>query len=419
MDKALIKNITALFGIQGMNYVIPLITLPYLVRVLDPIGYGSLGFSLAIVQYCCILTDYGFNLSATQQVAVHRDDKQKVSEIFWSVIVCKVLMATISLLLMVLTIEFVPKLKEVSDIIYASLLMVLGNLIFPTWLFQGMEKMGTIAVANIISRLFAIPLIFFFVLKPEDAYIAALITSFTTIIAGLISLYLILRNHWIVWFKPSFLDLKKMMSDGWHVFISTAAVSLYTSSTTVILGFISGPVAVGYFVAADKLRQAAQGLITPVAQSFYPRINSTMVKSKAEGFTLIRTLLKWQGGGAFLISLAIFIFAPIIIDLAYGDTYKPAIRVLYLMAWLPFIVSISNVFGIQTLLVLGFKSIFSRILIAAGFINLLLIFPLTFLYSETGAAYSVLITEIAVTLMMFVVIIKKKLSVFKGEANEV
>ncbi|WP_152598444.1 oligosaccharide flippase family protein, partial [Aeromonas lacus] len=83
MDKTLFKNIASLFGIQGMNYLIPLITLPYLVRVLDPIGYGSLGFALAIVQYCCMLTDYGFNWSVTQQIAVYRDDKLKVSKLFW------------------------------------------------------------------------------------------------------------------------------------------------------------------------------------------------------------------------------------------------------------------------------------------------------------------------------------------------
>ena len=127
MDKTLFKNIASLFGIQGMNYLIPLITLPYLVRVLDPVGYGSLGFSLAIVQYCCMLTDYGFNLSATQQIAVHRDDKGKVSKLFWSVLACKAGMALFSSLIVSVAIYFVPKLNDVSIIIYSGLLMVLGR----------------------------------------------------------------------------------------------------------------------------------------------------------------------------------------------------------------------------------------------------------------------------------------------------
>ncbi|MFQ1802258.1 flippase [Aeromonas veronii] len=419
MDKTLFKNIASLFGIQGMNYLIPLITLPYLVRVLDPIGYGSLGFSLAIVQYCCMLTDYGFNLSITQQIAVYRDDKLKVSKLFWSVLFCKMGMAILSLLAVSIAVYFVPKLNEVSLIVYSGLLMVLGNVLFPTWLFQGKEKMGWIAISNITARLLAIPLIFIFVNKPEHAYIAALITSLTTILAGYIGLYFVWRQKWVIWYRPTFSDVAEMLRDGWHVFISTAAISLYTTSTTVILGFISGPIAVGYFVAADKLRQAVQGLITPFFQALYPRVNATMAKSREEGFLLIRKILKWQGIFTFSLSIAIFLTAPLMISLAYGEQYDAAVPVLFLMAWLPFVVGLSNVFGMQTLLVLGYKAIFSKILMMAGVINVIFILPLTYYNAEVGAATSVLLTEIIVTIVMVVVIIKKKIPLFKGNLNAV
>lgn len=419
MDKTLFKNIASLFGIQGMNYLIPLITLPYLVRVLDPIGYGSLGFALAIVQYCCMLTDYGFNLSVTKQVAVYRDDKVKVSKLFWSVLCCKVGMAILSVLAVSIAVYFVPKLNDVSLIIYSGLLMVLGNVLFPTWLFQGKEKMGWIAISNITARLLAIPLIFIFVNKPEHAYVAALITSLTTILAGCIGLYFVWRKKWVIWYPPTFTDLVEMLRDGWHVFISTAAISLYTTSTTVILGLISGPIAVGYFVAADKLRQAMLGLITPFFQALYPRVNATMARSKEEGFLLIRNILKWQSIFTFILSVVMFMTAPLMISLAYGDQYGAAVPVLLLMAWLPFVIGLSNVFGMQTLLVLGYKAIFSQILMMAGLINIVLILPLTYYNAEVGAATSVLITEVIVTTVMAVVIIKKKIPLFKGNLNAV
>ncbi|MGY3861131.1 flippase [Aeromonas lacus] len=419
MDKTLFKNIASLFGIQGMNYLIPLITLPYLVRVLDPIGYGSLGFALAIVQYCCMLTDYGFNWSVTQQIAVYRDDKLKVSKLFWSTLCCKVGMAMLSVLAISTTVYFVPKLNDVSLIIYSGLLMVLGNVLFPTWLFQGKEKMGWIAISNITARLLAIPLIFIFVNKPEHAYVAALITSVTTILGGCIGLYFVWREKWVEWYKPTRADLAEMLRDGWHVFISTAAISLYTTSTTVILGFISGPIAVGYFVAADKLRQAVLGLITPFFQALYPRVNATMARSREEGFLLIRNIFKWQSVFTFALSIAMFMAAPFMISLAYGDQYDAAVPVLLLMAWLPFVIGLSNVFGMQTLLVLGYKEIFSKILIMAGVINIILILPLTYYKAEIGAAISVLLTEIIVTTIMLVVIIKKKIPLFKGDLNAV
>jgi len=419
LDKTLFKNIASLFGIQGMNYLIPLITLPYLVRVLDPIGYGSLGFALAIVQYCCMLTDYGFNLSATQYIAIHRDDKLKVSKLFWSVLGCKVGMAILSVLVISIAVYFVPKLNDVSLIIYSGLLMVLGNVLFPTWLFQGKEKMGWIAISNITSRLLAIPLVFIFVNKPEHAYVAALITSLTTILAGCIGLYFVWRQKWVVWYKPALTDISEILQDGWHVFISTAAISLYTTSTTVILGFICGPISVGYFVAADKLRQAVIGLVTPCFQALYPRVNATMARSREEGFLLIRNILKWQSVFTFTLSLTMFIAAPLMISLAYGEQYDAAVPVLSLMAWLPFVIGLSNVFGMQTLLVLGYKVVFSKILMMAGIINIILILPLTYYNSEIGAATSVLLTEIIVTIIMLVVIIKKKIPLFKGNLNAV
>lgn len=103
-------------------------------------------------------------------------------------------MAFFSLLILSVVILFIPKLTHVSNIIYAGLLMVLGNVLFPTWLFQGKEKMGWIALSNITARLLAVPLIFILVTKPEHAYIAALITSFTAILAGCISLFFVWRS---------------------------------------------------------------------------------------------------------------------------------------------------------------------------------------------------------------------------------
>ncbi|WP_290438022.1 flippase [Aeromonas caviae] len=415
MDKTLFKNIASLFGIQGMNYLIPLITLPYLVRVLDPVGYGSLGFALAIVQYCCMLTDYGFNLSATQQIAVHRDDKLKVSKLFWSVLCCKLGMAILSVLVVSVAVYFVPKLNDVSLIIYSGLLMVVGNVLFPTWLFQGKEKMGWIAISNITARLLAIPLIFIFVNKPEHAYVAALITSLTTILAGCIGLYFVWRQKWVEWYKPTRVDLIEMLRDGWYIFLSAATSSLYTTGTTLILGFTSGSVAVGYFVAADKLRQAVYGIITPFSQSFYPRVNATLAKSKSDGLILIRKILKVQGGLAFILSAITCTFASSIINFAYGKNYQSSINVLMILSWLPFVIAIANVLSIQTLIGFGYKKEVSRVYMLFGFLSVFLNVPLTYYYSEIGAAISLFFIELLITMMMVSILQNKKINILQSQ----
>lgn len=395
-----------------MNYIIPLITLPYLVRTLGPVGYGSLGFSLAIIQYFCLLTDYGFNLSVTRQIAVIKDNKNKVSELFWNILSCKLILAILSLIILCFATVLSKQLQNILPVVVSAYGMVLGNVLFPSWLFQGKESMGWIAIANIAARLSAVPLIFIFVNSSTDVWVAAFITGITSIIAGIIGLWFIYRQEWICWCGPNWNRICLEFRKGWHIFLSTAAISLYTTSTTVILGFIAGPVAVGFYVAADKLRLAVQGLIGPVSQALYPRINATMAKDKEKAFSIIRKLLKWQVSFTFLLSIGLFFGASSVIDIVYGENYYPSVSVLYWLAWLPVIIGLSNVFGVQTLLVLGLNSLFSRILICAGIVNLLLLVPLAIFLAEEGAAISVFVTEILVTFLMFLVILNKKIPLF-------
>lgn len=410
MDGKLLKNIISLIGIQGVNYLIPLITLPYLVVTLGPESYGGLSFSLAFVQYFVLFVDYGFNLSATKQVSINADSKENVSTIFWHVILCKIILFLLSLVVVFILIDSNDYLKSHTLIIFSSFGLVLGNVMFPVWLFQGLEKMGIISIINIVSRLFSIPLIFIVVKSPNDDWIAAMIYSTVAIMASIIALIMVIRLQLIKRVKISVSNIKYQFSNGWHLFISSASVSLYTTSVTVILGFVAGSGAVGYFVSADKIRQAFQGLIGPVSQACYPRINSVLSKDRHKGVRLIRTLLKVQGLFTFLISVFLFAFANYIIHRLYGGNYENSVIILQILALCPAIVGVSNVLGIQTMLTMGHNKAFSNILLSTGFISLILIGPLTFYMKEYGAAVSILISESVVMLaMVYYTCIKNKL----------
>jgi PST family polysaccharide transporter len=272
--------------------------------------------------------------------------------------------------------------------------------------------MANIAISNITAKLLAVPGIFIFVKQDTDIWLACFINGLTFLFAGLIGLIIVYKKSWIQWITPKWSDMWNEYKNAWHIFISTAAINIYTSSITVMLGIMTSPTMVGYFVAADKIRLAIQGLIGPVSQALYPRINSLIISNRKKAFETINILLKVQGGSALLLSFFIFVFSDKIIVFMYGDNYTESIVIMKILAWLPFIVAVSNVFGYQTLLVLSMDKVFSKIVLVGAISALGLIYPMVTMFDNVGAAITILVTELIVNQLMLVVILYKKIPIF-------
>ena len=135
-----LRNVLLLYLVQFSSYVMPVITLPYLSRVLSPEKFGLIAYAQAFMWYFITLTDYGFNLSATRQIAVHQEDTEEVSRIFSTVMVCKVLLTLLGLTILMTTVLAIPKLRPDWLLFLLAFLSVVGNCLFPLWLFQGLQK---------------------------------------------------------------------------------------------------------------------------------------------------------------------------------------------------------------------------------------------------------------------------------------
>jgi len=410
--KRLAENFLSLSGLQAVNYLLPLITLPYLVRVLGPEKFGLIVFAQSFIEYFIILTDYGFNLSATREISIHRNNKEKVCKIFSSVMTVKFLLGILSFIILALILIFIPKFRNDQLIYLFTFGMVLGNILFPVWFFQGMERMKYITILNIIAKGIFTVCIFIFIRKMADYLYVPLINSMGFLVAGGLSLRIVSKNFGIKFILPSFEAIKHQLKEGWHVFISTVAISLYTVSNAFILGLFTNNTIVGYYSAAEKIVRAVQGLLTPVSQTVYPYISKLASESKERALSFIRKLVVFVGSGSFIISLLIFILAAPIVDIVLGSQYQSSIIVLQILAFLPFIIGLSNIFGIQTMLTFNLKKDFSRILISAGLLNISLALILSLLYQHIGVSIAVLTTEIFVTISMFICLKKKGIKIF-------
>jgi len=400
--KRLLSNFASLSVLQGANYLLPFITLPYLVRVLGPEKFGLVAFAQAFIQYFNILTDYGFNLSATREISIHREDGNELSGIFSAVMMIKLALLALSAVIMLCIVFSFGRFYQQRLVYYYAFGMVAGQCIFPVWFFQGMERMKYITFLNISARLIFTVCIFVFVHDVNDYIYVPLINSLGFMTAGILAFVIVFKDFHVRFTLPSVERIRHQLKEGWHIFISTVAISLYTTSNTFILGLLTNDTIVGYYSAAEKIIRAVQGLLTPVSQAVYPYVSRLIHTARGEGIRFLRRMTVMVGGVSFVLSAIIFFSAGIIVRLVLGGRYSESVAVLRILSFLPFVIALSNIFGIQTMLNLGYKKAFSRILIGASLLNIVLAFILVPPFRQTGISFAVLVSETVVTVSMFV-----------------
>lgn len=399
--KKILENIVSLTGLQFASYILPLITLPYLTVVLGPDMFGLTQYAISLITYFQIITDYGFNLSATRELAIKREDNHEVSRIFSSVMLIKLALMILTFIVLIAIIIFIPKFSEDYLVYLLTFGMVIGYMLFPTWFFQAMEYMRYTSILNIIGKIIYTVAIFIFIHNTGDYILVPVINSAGLIIVGIMGLYLAVRRFNIKLIIPKWCDIKYQLKEGWHVFISTVSINLYTTTNTFLLGLLTNNTLVGYYSIAEKIVLAANGLLTPISQALYPYVSRRSNESKTINIQFIRKLTKLMACVGFVLSALIFIFAKPIVIYIFGDAYMSSIILLEILSALPFIVALSTVFGVQTMLTHNYQKAFSSITLLGGIINIFLAVVLITMYGVVGIAVCFVITESFITIAMF------------------
>lgn len=402
----LIENILSLATIKGLEYLLAFIIFPYLVRVLGVEHYGMLVFSQSIINYFVLFSDYGFNLLGPREIAIC-NSKERMARAFAGIFYAKLCLLLLCIIVFgvgMLTISYYWNINWQLYTVF--FLLVIGNVFFPIWFFQGIQQMCYITFVNIVARFLSVAGIFIFVKQPNDYVIAAFFQAIVPLIAAIGSWIIIYMKYPELLVLPSIKGIKNMIETGWPIFTSTIAINLYTASNIVFLGLMTNNTIVGYFSGAKKIIDNITQLISPVTQAIYPYISQKVSESRETAIIFLRKIVIVLGGGNLALSVFILIFAEWIIKILLGTGYEASVVLLRVLAFLPFVVSLSNIFGIQTMLAFGLQKEFSRILLLAAILNTCIVLPLIYLFQGLGVCVSITLTESFVTFAMWYILKK-------------
>lgn len=392
--KRLFSNFVSLAVLQGANYILPLITFPYLVRVLGVEKFGLLAFATATVTYFQILTDYGFNLSATRDISIHRENKEKVQEIFSSVMIIKFGLLILSFILLIILVFSFDKFRKDWEVFVLSFGMVVGQVLFPVWFFQGMEKMKYITILNIFAKLLFTVAIFVFVKEQADYWKVPLLNSLGFILAGVLALWIIFRDFGIKFpLKASKNNLILQLKKGFYLFLSSGFLSLYRSSNSFIIGLILNNTYVGYYSIAEKIIYTIQSLQDIVGRALYPYFAKKF--RNAFEFTLFFKKIVFLLVTIYLsITLLTISFSTFLIILISGKDEIIISNLLRIMSIVILVGGLNYWLGILGFTSLGNYKIFMNGVLIAGISNLALCVILLILIGIYGAGLSLLLSEI-------------------------
>lgn len=398
-DANLKKNIGALFVLQGANYLLPLVTLPYLVRVLGAETFGRIAFAQALIAYFVFLTEYGFNLSATRAVAQTRQDPEALSRLASAVMIIKSAIMLAGFMLLIAIVFSIPEWRADWPLFAWTYLAVVGSVSFPLWLFQGLERMLHITLHTLLARLVIVVATFGLVRETADYHLAAALQAGAMVLAGLIAHVHLPRIVSIKWTWPGGNEIRRMTREGSHVFVASFAGNVANSSNVFFLGLVAAPAVVGYFAAAEKLIRALQGLIYPVSQAVYPHVARVLERSYDDAIALVSRLARTFSVGAASVSLLVFVFANQITGVMYGDGFRETADIMRLMSSVPLLVALNNIFGAQTLAQFGFGKLLVGSTVLPTIIHVVSLYFVAVRFGASGVAWLVVFTEFLILII--------------------
>lgn len=384
-NSQLLKNFFSLAMLKLINAVLPFVTLPYLIKVLGIRQYGAIILAISLIAYFQAVTDYGFNLSATREIAKHRTSKQQLSFIYSKTIITKMYLLLFCLAILIPVILLVPQFKEDLLVYLLMCLMLVGQTLFPEWFFRGVEQMGYIATLNLVVKLSFTIGVFVLIKAPQDYWLYPFLLGVSYIIVSFISHYIIISKFDLKLVFIDFGRVKKSLKLGFPLFINQFAPNFYNNTTNFLVGMILGKSYAGYFGATRQVVQILTVFNSVVSGVAFPYL----IRYKDKFAIFSRYYITFIA----IFSLSLVLIHQYIFDII-GIDFKYDSEVFYILILGFLAIVFHTVYSTNYLISRGYDYVVMKLTILTSVIGFILSFPLIYNFGLIGGATNIFISQL-------------------------
>lgn len=406
------KNLIALYGVQVATLVLPLLSIPFLARVLGPSALGELAAIQSLFATLGFLIEYGFNFSATRQAAIHQDDRAKLTEIFSNVLGAKLLLSIVFLLVSITVYLVVPVFRTHPILYWLGFAGALAQGFNLMWFYQGIEKMSLAATVDIICKTAYIVLIFLFVRSPSDLAIVIGLQSSSFFLSLVTNAY---RSQQYI--GPLSLSLSgslEALKEGRSMFLFRGMTLFYTTANSALLRLYVPAASVAYYSNAERLTNVGFSAFSPLTQVFFPRLSFLIHHDLPEAKRFFRRCFYIIIPLSVVTTIVAYALAPFAIRVIFGEEYYQSIDIFRILVFNIPMISISSLFGIQWLVPSGMEAKFNRTIALSAIINIASVIFLIPTFKVEGMAYTVLFCESLIAIIVVSSVLRSKDSPFNS-----
>jgi len=392
--------------LQFANYLIPLLIIPYIVRVLGADIFGKITYAQNIISYFTLIVNFGFDYSATREIAVNKGNKPAITQIFWSVIKQKAALLLLTFIGLVILYFTFSKVNSDFTLYLFVFLMNVGIVLFPTWFFQGMEEMGKMAIFNVLIKGAGLILTVLFVRSASDYLAYPFLTSLAYIGFGVGALIYVIKHFNIQYTKLDKVVDKSIFNKSFPIFLNSLFVSLYTTANITILGMYHSDYEIGIYGGAQKIITAILMLTSmPINIAIFPRISREFELSETNGLKLLKKTVLAVGAVSICLCIFTYFLSPLFVNLLLGDEFKKSVILLKLFSVLPFLVIIASLLTVQGLYGMGLQKFAPFVGLFIGVFSVILNIIYIPKYGTIAAALNWIVAQILEVLIVGAVII--------------